>query len=334
MGTVNQAGDWRVRLGDMRTYAALRAPAPSQDAVRRLSDRALRAAALNPDHSDAARAAAAAELRARGGALEPWRLVTPSFLTPADLARAERLFFGPGAKLREACGGIALACAIGAVACAAAAFFTGASAASLAALTLAALCVAAAAICLLAAVFRMKPARILLLAPRADGPTRAPLGRMASRELRPFGHVVTFRDTAGDGAVRSAADYRARAAAMRNLFGMNVSAILAAEALPLSATESWRDMTLDLALSSSDAIVADLSDGGEQTLETLSKHGALSRSTFVCIWGRLEQAEAALRARQLNVACFYYAPDGEMQRRQSFRAAVIAAMRATHGAPA
>lgn len=334
MGSVNQAGDWRVHLGEMRTHGALRAASASEDTVRRLSDRALRAAALNPDHSEAARAAAAAELRARGGVLEPWRLITPSFLAPDDVVRAEQVFFGFGARLREALGAATLVAGIGAVASAAVAFFAGLSAASIAAMTLGAVSVMAMVLCVSALLLRRKPARVLLLLPPADAATRAPLRRMMSKELRPFGHVLTFSAEARDGAVRSAGDYRARAQAMRNLVGMNLSAMLAPDALPLSAADNWRTMTLDLALTSGDALVADLSNNAEQTLQTLADHNALQRSAFVCIWGRLEQAEAALAARQIAAPCFYYAPDGEMQRRPLFRFAVLAAMRATHGVSA
>ena len=142
---------------------------------------------------------------------------------------------------------------------------------------------------------------------------------------------MTFKREASDGAVRSATDYRARVRAMRNLIGMNISAMLAPETLPLSASDGWRDMTFDVALTSSDAIVADLSQDTEQTLRLLAKSEALSRCAFVCIWGRLDDAEAALRRHQIDATCFYYAPDGEMQRRASFRAAVLAALRVTHG---
>ena len=154
MGSADQAGDWRVHLGDMKTHRALRTATPTDDAVRRLSDRALRAAALNPDHSDAARAAAAAELRARGAGVERWRISAPSFLTPADLARGERLFFGVAAQSRRASGGVAIASGVGGVASAAVAFFTGVSSASIAALVLGGVSIAAALVWVVAANLR------------------------------------------------------------------------------------------------------------------------------------------------------------------------------------
>lgn len=72
----------------------MRAGSPHPDEVERLSDRALRAAALNPDHSDGARAAAAEALRARRLSPEPWRVRVPSFLSARDLERGDQIFFG------------------------------------------------------------------------------------------------------------------------------------------------------------------------------------------------------------------------------------------------
>ncbi|MBY0562546.1 MAG: hypothetical protein K2P58_00065 [Hyphomonadaceae bacterium] len=318
----------------MRTHSALRAASPSEEAVRRLSDRALRAAALNPDHSEAARAAAAAELRARGGALDPWRHACPSFLAPVDVARGARLFFGIEGAIRSAAGKLAIAAGFGAAACAVVAFYTGVAVASIAAMALAGLCAALVILWLFASIFRAKPARILFLASRADAATRAPARRMLSTELRPFGHILSFAQRAEAGAVRSAADYRARANAMRSLIGMNISAMLAPEALPLSASDHWRAMIFDLALASSDVVIADLSDGGDSTLSALAAEGAIPRCVFVCLWGRLDEASAGLRTHQIEAPCFYYAPDGEMQRRSGFRAAVLSALRATHGVAA
>jgi len=55
---------------------------------------------------------------------------------------------------------------------------------------------------------------------------------------------------------------------------------------------------------------------------------------FVALWGKLEEAEAALRERGISAVVHHYAPDGEIQRRPAFRAAMLAAMRATHHVPA
>ncbi|HRE45325.1 MAG TPA: hypothetical protein PKY87_15320, partial [Terricaulis sp.] len=87
-----------MQLKDMRTAPALRADDPSREAAERLPDRVLIAAAQNPDHSDAGRAAAAAEARARNVSVTPWRLRVPGFLSAADLAKGERLFFGWGRR--------------------------------------------------------------------------------------------------------------------------------------------------------------------------------------------------------------------------------------------
>lgn len=88
-------------------------------------------------------------------------------------------------------------------------------------------------------------------------------------------------------------------------------------------------------MDSSDAIVVDLSDGGSWALAAcIQAEGAASRCVFVALWGRLEEAEAALRAAGLSQRVFPYAPDGEMQRRPLFRAAMLEAMRATHAASA
>jgi hypothetical protein len=51
---------------------------------------------------------------------------------------------------------------------------------------------------------------------------------------------------------------------------------------------------------------------------------------FVSLWGKTEEAQAALSRLGFANSCFHYAPDGEIQRRAEFRAAVLAAMRATH----
>lgn len=87
----------------MRTRGALRRTSlqpGAQRLVSRLPDAALAAAAANPAHSEAGRAAALGELQRRGVAPGEWRLAAPGFLTEAALARGERLFFGFGRAVR------------------------------------------------------------------------------------------------------------------------------------------------------------------------------------------------------------------------------------------
>ncbi len=92
---------WRQKLRLMRTRAGLRRDPPDAATLARLDAEALNAAAQNPDHSEAGRAASEAALRAQGGAVEAWRVVVPGFIEPSDLAKGERLFFGIGRALRK-----------------------------------------------------------------------------------------------------------------------------------------------------------------------------------------------------------------------------------------
>ena len=335
MKSVNQAGDWRMHLRDMRTQNALREEAPSEDAVRRLSDRALMAAAQNPDHSEAARAAAAADLRPNGGNPDPWHVTAPAFIRPADLARGDRLFLGWGRGARALAGWSAVCAAVAALAVLAAQQVAPVLArwAPIGALLLA-IAGGLAMLWGMASLLRLKPARVALLRPVASAMTNAPLRRMIAAELRPYGHVVSLAPGERGGAIRGATDYRARASALSNLPGMNFNALLGAEAMSLSAAAGWRPLVLDLLVTSSDVIVVDLSDGGIWAQEALGNPDVLKRCVFVSIWGKLDEAEAALRAHGIDAPCFHYAPDGEMQRRAAFRAAILAAMRATHGVSA
>lgn len=104
----DSGGDWRMQLSEMRTVAGLRADAPAREAAERLTDRALIAAAQNPDHSEAGRAAAAEAARARNVTVTPWRLRVPGFIKPADVAKGPRLFFGWGRALRHGAGMLAM----------------------------------------------------------------------------------------------------------------------------------------------------------------------------------------------------------------------------------
>ena len=349
----DSGGDWRVQLQDMRTISALRAGSPHPDEVERLSDRALRAAALNPDHSDEARAAAAEALRARRLSAEPWRLRVPSFLSARDLEKGDSLFFGMSRATRSVSGAlVVLATAIigaslihrgywmGAYdrdAIAAAdmpAVFNSVSFGDTASYLAVYVLILSVSVWLLSSLARAKPARVCVV--RSEGATaRPPLRRAIAVELRPYGHVVSLAHGAEGLVVKSAADYRARALELGNRIGLNLTNMgTRRETMALSATDQWRPLVLNLLLDSSDAIVVDVSDGGSWALAAIQAEGAASRCVFVALWGRLEEAEAALRAAGLSQRVFPYAPDGEMQRRPLFRAAMLEAMRATHAADA
>ena len=320
----DSGGDWRVQLQDMRTISALRAASPHPDEVERLSDRALRAAALNPDHSEEARAAATEALRARRLSPEPWRVRVPSFLSARDLERGDALFFGWPRKLRV---GLAWSAVLALVGGAMLAIGPLALSAALFGVGFAALMLWIAILAL-----RPKPARICVVRP-ALTLARTPLRAAIAHELRPYGHVVTLASGAEGLVVRSAADYRARAADFGKRVGLNlINMSTRRETLALGASDQWRPLVLNLLLDSSDAVVVDLSDGGSWALEAIQREGVAARCVFVALWGKLEEADAALRAAGLSQRCFPYAPDGEMQRRPAFRAAMLTAMRATHAA--
>ncbi|UPT61803.1 MAG: hypothetical protein M0D54_15560 [Hyphomonadaceae bacterium JAD_PAG50586_4] len=322
----DSGGDWRVQLQDMRTISALRAGSPHPDEVERLSDRALRAASLNPDHSEEARAAAAEALRARRLSAEPWRVQVPSFLGARDLERSDALFFGWPRKLR---GGLALVAPLALAAGVVFAFGPWAVSAALFGVGFAALVLWVGWLAL-----RLKPARVCVVRPALRA-ARAPLRSAVAGELRPYGHVVSLASGVEGLVVKSAADYRARALELGNRLALNLANMgTRRETLALSASDAWRPLVLNLLLDSSDAIVVDLSDGGSWALAAIQAEGAVRRCVFVALWGRLEEAQAALRDAGLSPRVFPYAPDGEMQRRPLFRAAMLEAMRATHAADA
>ncbi|MBX3510829.1 MAG: hypothetical protein KF700_06475 [Hyphomonadaceae bacterium] len=324
----DSGGDWRMHLRDMRTLGALRGQAPPADAIQRLSDRALRAAVHNPDHSEAARAGAAEALRARGIAVTPWRMRVAGLLRAGDLAQGERLFFGSGRRLRVWSG-------VAAVFCGALLFaLTGWALSSAGvdtdrAMLAAGVLILPALIWAAATALRRRSARVFFAAPALNAATRAPLKRFIRRDVRPFGHVLLH---APGGPIGSAAAYRAAAASMGNKLAMNLAAARPdGVAMRLGGTPAWAPFTYALGAESADVLIVDLSaDAGEQ-IERVQAYAP--RSVFVALWGRVEEAEAALRAAGLAQPCFYYAPDGEMQRRGAFRAAILDAMRATHGAP-
>lgn len=334
----DSGGDWRVQLQDMRTISAMRAGSPHPDEVERLSDRALRAAALNPDHSDEARAAAAEALRARRLSPEPWRVRVPSFLSARDLERGDQVFFGFWPAVWTWLG---RAFRVGVIVAVGWALVSGqypdmspqfdlaVFVPSFLLLLLFGVMVAWA----LRSVLRPKPARVAFV--RAAALSDRAAREFVAGELRPYGHVASVAGSANGATVKSAADYRARALEMGNRLGLNlINMSTRRETMALSATDQWRPLVLNFLMDSSDAIVVDLSDGGSWALAAIQAEGAASRCVFVALWGRLEEAEAALRAAGLSQRVFPYAPDGEMQRRPLFRAAMLKAMRATHAASA
>ncbi len=317
-----------VHLRDMRTVRALREVSPDPGAAERLSDRALYAAVENPDHSEAGRAAAAAALRARGLAPERWRLAAPGFLRAADLANGDQCFFGWGYALRRTARAIA---ALSAVAFLAAAFapFPAVAPAALGGVATGAL------IWFASTVLRPRPARLVLLRRPSRDP--APLRRMIRRELRPYGQVVALSE--GDeraDPIGNARQYRLFAQRLGDRIGLNLQGAFArAETLACDPTPAWRGLAVQFLIASGDVVVVDLSHVDVEPLSelaALAEEGAGARCVFVAKWGRAEAAEAALRAAGYAHPCFYYAPDGEVQHRADFRAALLDAMRATHGA--
>lgn len=311
----------------MRTVRALREAAPDPGAAERLSDRALVAAVENPDHSEAGRAAAAAALRARGLAPQRWRLAAPGFLRAEDLAKGERAFFGWSRTLRRGAAAIA---ALSFVAFLVSLF------AALSRVGPIALAIAggAALLWLTLTALRPHPARVVVL----RRPTRdaVSLRRMIGRELRAYGHVIALSE--GDehaDPITNARQYRLFAQRLGDRLGLNLQAPLSrAETLACDPASGWRDLAVQLLTGSGDAVIVDLThitDEPPPELAAITEQGIGPRCVFVALWGKADAAEAALRAAGFAHPCFYYAPDGEMQRRPLFRAALLDAMRATHG---
>ena len=181
----------------MRTIGALRAPAPASGVVKRLADSVLEAAAENPDHSQVGRAAAAAELRARGLSPRPWRLGVPGFVRAADLARGERLFFGWGRAVRTWSGMLVYIPLVGVLL---AATIVEATKTNLIVMSDDLYGVLGASVLiplltwLIASAFRRKPARVLLLRKFNVRALAGPLERMMAAELRPYGHIASLSD--------------------------------------------------------------------------------------------------------------------------------------------
>ncbi len=388
--------DWRQLLRKMRTLAGLRAVKPDHGALAPLDGEALSAAAENPDHSEAGRAAAAEAARERGLERKRWRLKVPGFIRPAHLARGELLFFGWGRAVRVWSGRVVYLSFLLILALAFMAEFlrdgslrlspsytAGDQAVfahvieevwgpSIGMVTLAALLV-----WLFASAFRRKPARALLLRKFNVRALSVPLERMMARELRPYGHIASLSDkhirhdtwgwvsTAilsisnplaamwfvigapvrfiwrlfdrsrmGPVTVLNARDYRNLARRLRDRVGLNLQIALGSkEAFLIRTSDAWWRIVVRLFMDSSDAIIVDLSqvsDGTAWELDVIREENAAARCVFVSLWGKAEEAQAALTRLGFANACFAYAPDGEMQRRGEFRAAMLAAMRATH----
>jgi hypothetical protein len=342
IGAVQAAseGVWRMHLRDMRTLRTLQNGAPAEDEIRRMPDRVLRAAVQNPDHSEAARAVAEAELRARSITAERWRLVVPGFLRARDLEKGEGRLRSKWARgwsrgvaslavtlpipfafswhqplARELAGGVVVFAVL---------FVTA---------------------WLLLIALRRYPVRVVLMRKLDQRHLSTPLDAAIRDDLIDYGHIIEFSDrylpptqlnqlTSGHGAVFNARDYRNLALRLGNRTALNVRAALSGKfALKVRCTQAWWKTTAHLLGDSSDVLLVDLSqiaDGAPWELDLVQELGAERRTVFIALWGKLEEAEAALAARGIDAVVHHYAPDGESQRRPQFRAAMLGAMRATH----
>jgi hypothetical protein len=96
---------FRQRLSAVKRWGLLACPAPKPVALEKWarwrSDAELNVAAVLPDHSEAGRAAAAAALAARGGAVTGLQLSAPSYLTGKGQRLALGTFFGWAYRLRR-----------------------------------------------------------------------------------------------------------------------------------------------------------------------------------------------------------------------------------------
>jgi hypothetical protein len=142
----------------------------------------------------------------------------------------------------------------------------------------------------------------------------------------------------GPATVLNARDYRNLARRLRDRIGLNLQVAFASkEALPVRTSDPWWRLVVRLLMQSSDAVIVDLSRvtaGTAWELDVIRNENAAPRCVFIALWGKAEEAQDALQRWGFSNACFYYAPDGEMQQRNQFRAAMLEAMRATHGAGA
>jgi hypothetical protein len=144
------------------------------------------------------------------------------------------------------------------------------------------------------------------------------------------------RSRMGPATVASARDYRHLAGRLRDRIGLNLQVALASkEAFLVRTSDAWWRMVIRLLLDSSDVVVVDLSqvsDGTAWELDVIREENAAARCVFVALWGKGEEAEAALARLGFANPCHLYAPDGHMVKRAPFRAAMLEAMRATHAA--
>lgn len=239
----------------------------------------------------------------------------PSFLSAKDLARGDKLFFGPARAVRRALGALAVTAVAALIAAAVARAFGYAVPAD--ALVIAGMAaVALSVIWFFAALLRAHPARVCFM--RANAKHGA--GRF-TRELRPYGHVIGCRTG------KQPAKSHNVASTLRGRTMLNLRALFSDhETLALDGSA---DVAALLA-GCSDALIVDLSDGAPENWSAIQPEAA--RCVFVSAWGQHERAEAAFAALGLPGQCFFYAPDGEIQRRSQFRAAMLAAMRAAHPA--
>jgi len=192
----------RARLNLYRTTAALRRIDPGAAGARacdRLSDDALRVAAILPGHSEAGRAAASAALARRGVALDPVpEIAAPSFFAPDDLADAPRAALA-GERIRTIAGYTAAALLVGVFILAGLDATSDGTAlgghARDIGMALAALLIPAGLVVFLASWLRSRPVRMLLLRKFNERRLGRRYKRLIESELQPFGHVIALADS-------------------------------------------------------------------------------------------------------------------------------------------
>ncbi|MEQ1493157.1 MAG: hypothetical protein ABL871_09595 [Terricaulis sp.] len=159
--------------------------------------------------------------------------------------------------------------------------------------------------------------------------------------LLPFRLIwrIFDRSTMGEAIVSDAHDYRNLARRLRDLVGLNVQVALATDehALLVRSSDRWWKLVVQLLIDSCDVIVVDASQiapAAEWELDVIRDWNAAGRCVFVARGAMKEQALAALKRRHMGVPCFYYDEGGDMEDRAAFRAAMVSAMRVSHGLPA
>lgn len=249
-------------------------------------------------------------LRAGATALEA---SVPGFISAKDLARGDGLFFGAGRAVRRGLGALVVLAVLA---------LLGAGAAAALHIGVARELVPAAAVAALgfgvlwffASLLRLHPARVCYVRARANHGARR-----FTRELRPYGHVIVYR------AGGRAGDARHVASSLHNRLALNLRALCSdQQTLTLSAAPE----VTQLLARSSDALIIDLSNGRPADWDMIQ--GEAARCVFVSAWGAHAQAETAFAGLGVPGQCFFYAPDGEIQRRGQFRTAMLVAMRAAH----